>query len=353
MPVVLMLTAFGQGEARQRLADLDVHVDALLSKPVTPSTLFDACSAALGFAECRPTRIVLREEATLVHRARLRGARILLVEDHPINQELALDLLSRAGIVVSLASNGQEAIELMARQNVDAVLMDCQMPVMDGYAATRALRRQAQWRDLPVIAMTANAMVGDREKVLASGMNDHIAKPIKVDELFATLARWIRPVEPTAEATSELAAGAADVDSLAGFVGIDSRAGLAGMMGDEVLYCRLLRMFRDREARFPERFRAAWAEGDAAAAKRMVHDLKSVAGSLAVRGGYEAAAGLEQACDHGADKAGVEALLRIVDRSLAPVIAELRALGTEDAANLSEAGSPPARRPAKPSNSGR
>jgi CheY-like chemotaxis protein len=94
---------------------------------------------------------------------------------------------------VSMAGNGQEALEMVERQDFDAVLMDCQMPVMDGYAATRALRRQPQRQSLPIIAMTANAMVGDRDAALAAGMNDHIAKPINVDEMFATLARWISP----------------------------------------------------------------------------------------------------------------------------------------------------------------
>src|SRR5439155_7511588 len=107
-----------------------------------------------------------------------------------------VDLLSRAGVVVSVASDGQEALDTLAREHFDAVLMDCQMPVMDGYAATRALRQQPAMRALPVIAMTANAMVGDREAALAAGMNDHIAKPIVVDEMFATLARWVRPARP-------------------------------------------------------------------------------------------------------------------------------------------------------------
>ena len=94
---------------------------------------------------------------------------------------------------------------MLGQQHFDGVLMDCQMPVMDGYAATRALRQQPQWRDLPVIAMTANALVGDRDKVLAAGMNDHIAKPIKVDQLFATLARWIRPATSGAAGATESA----------------------------------------------------------------------------------------------------------------------------------------------------
>jgi PAS domain S-box-containing protein len=200
MPMVLMLTAFSRAEAQQRLGEEELAVSALLTKPVTPSTLFDACSKALGLAVHHTTRVVQREEDLAKHLDRLRGARILLVEDNPINQELALDVLSRAGIVVSVACDGQEALDMLDRQRFDGVLMDCQMPVLDGFAATRALRSQPRLQDLPVIAMTANAMVGDRDKVLAAGMNDHIAKPIKVEEMFATLARWVRPAETAANA---------------------------------------------------------------------------------------------------------------------------------------------------------
>lgn len=184
------------------------------------------------------------------------------------------------------------------------------MPVMDGYAATRALRQQPQWRDLPVIAMTANALVGDRDKVLAAGMNDHVAKPINVNELFATLARWIHP-----------AAAPDDPPS------IDRPAGIAATMGDEDLYLRLMRMFRDRETDFAQRFRAARASGDTATAMRMAHDLKNVAGTLAVRGVHQAATELERACLDELDDAGLEPLLRNVDRLLRPVMAELVALG--------------------------
>jgi PAS domain S-box-containing protein len=124
----------------------------------------------------------------------LSGARVLLVEDNAVNRELVVVLLSTAGVVVSIACDGQEALDMLDRQRFDAVLMDCLMPVMDGYAATRALRLRPELRTLPVIALTANAMVGDRDKALAAGMSDHIAKPVRREELFATLARWVRPV---------------------------------------------------------------------------------------------------------------------------------------------------------------
>ncbi|HKX41317.1 MAG TPA: ATP-binding protein [Burkholderiaceae bacterium] len=150
-------------------------------------------------SESRATRAARRQGALLDHQARLRGAHVLLVEDNDVNREIATTLLDRAGIVVSVACDGRQALEMLACGRFDAVLMDCQMPVMDGYEATRQLRLQPQWRELPVIAMTANALVGDRDDVLAAGMNDHIAKPINVEEMFATLARWIRPADARSE----------------------------------------------------------------------------------------------------------------------------------------------------------
>jgi signal transduction histidine kinase/DNA-binding response OmpR family regulator/HAMP domain-containing protein len=191
---VLMLTPFSRAEALQRAAAHGVEIAATLTKPVTPSTLLDTCVAVITHTGARAPRGMRREDALDALRAGLAGARILLVEDNPINQELARELLEQAGMVVSVAGNGREALDLLARDRFDAVLMDCQMPVMDGYAAARALREQPRWRDLPVIAMTADAMVGDRERVLAAGMNDHIAKPIKLEEMFGTLARWVRPM---------------------------------------------------------------------------------------------------------------------------------------------------------------
>jgi len=129
----------------------------------------------------------------MAHQAKLKGVHILLVEDNEINREVVLDLLAQEGITVAVATNGRQALEVLARERFDCVLMDCQMPEMDGFTATRELRKQPGLHDLPVIALTASAMVGDREKALAAGMNDHIAKPIIIDEMFATLARWIVP----------------------------------------------------------------------------------------------------------------------------------------------------------------
>jgi PAS domain S-box-containing protein len=307
-PTVLMLTAFTRDEVERRLTAQGVTVAATLVKPVTPSTLLDACLAALQAPGRRPSRSAQREEALAAHGAQLTGSHVLLVEDNPINQELARDILGRAGIVVQVADNGQEALDCLARENFDAVLMDCQMPVMDGYAATRELRRHERWQQLPVIAMTANAMAGDREAVLAAGMNDHVAKPIKVEDLFATLARWIRgPATPSAQLEA-----------------LDSRGALAGLNGDERLYRRLLMMFAKRETRFAERFRAARAASDRDGAMRMAHDLRSVSATLGARAVAEAAGLLEQACLRGAPTDEIEALLADVAQRLEPLLESLQ-----------------------------
>lgn len=119
--------------------------------------------------------------------------KILLVEDNEINQELVIDLLTSNGLKVESACNGQEALNMLDKEDYDCVLMDCQMPVMDGYEATRKIREQDRFKDLPVIALTANAMKGDREKALLAGMDDHIAKPVNPDDMFITLRKWIQP----------------------------------------------------------------------------------------------------------------------------------------------------------------
>ncbi|WP_341889401.1 response regulator [Variovorax sp. YR752] len=311
-PVVLMLTAFSRDEVTRRLVAQDLAAAATLMKPVTPSTLLDTCMGALQLPREQVLRSQRRDDALQQHRASVAGARILLVEDNPINQELARDLLTRAGVVLATADNGQQALEQLEREDFDLVLMDCQMPVMDGYAATRVLRQQARWRDLPVIAMTANAMVGDREKVLATGMNDHVAKPIKVDELFATLSRWIRP-----------AARGIDLDA--------ARTAL----GDAALYARIAGMFVERESGFVDRFTAARSAADHAAMSRLAHDLKSLAATLGAHVLSQAAAALEQAC---ADptSAGLDALLERVGMELEVSLAALRSVsGGEGRASAS------------------
>ena len=293
-PTVMMLTAFSRDEVQRRLEEQRVQVAALLTKPVTPSALFDACCQALGVAVVATARAERRKGARMEHQSKLKGARILLVEDNEINREVALELLTGEGIVVEVATNGREALERAQQEPFDCVLMDCQMPVMDGFEATRALRERPRLRDLPVIAMTANAMVGDREKALAAGMNDHIAKPINVDDMFSTLARWIAPGR-SAEARSAAAARGSAPD-LGSLPGVDARAALARMRANEGMLTRTLLRFLEGERDFAARFRDVWAKGERSDARRMAHDLQSLAGTLGMHELREDAIRLERAC---------------------------------------------------------
>lgn len=170
----------------------------VLTKPVTPSTLLEAIGEVLGKGVVAETRQAERQDRSVADQARLAGARLLLAEDNDMNQELARELLESAGIVLTIVGDGQQALDLLAQAGTvafDGVLMDCQMPVMDGYEATRRLRAQPRYAQLPIIAMTANAMAGDREMALTAGMNDHISKPLNVTAMFATMSKWIRPAQ--------------------------------------------------------------------------------------------------------------------------------------------------------------
>jgi CheY-like chemotaxis protein len=187
-PNLVMVTAYGREDVLKQ-AD-ENGLENVLIKPVTSSTLFDTIVAVLH-ARQEPSSHV--ETTPSFEIAQTRGTRVLLVEDNEINQEVAIGLLEDAAIQVDLAENGEIAVRMAGETRYDAVLMDMQMPVMDGIEATRVIRSDPRLQDLPIIAMTANAMANDREQCLKAGMNDHIGKPIDPDELFSVLLRWARP----------------------------------------------------------------------------------------------------------------------------------------------------------------
>jgi len=190
-PCILLVTAFKRDEVIN--AARDIPLADVLTKPITPSTLFDSLSRAQGYS-IAPAAVdtALPSRATLPQ-ASLKGMRILLVEDQPLNQELARELLQRVGADVCIADNGQQALSALQTQGpFDCVLMDCQMPVMDGYSATTQIRADVRWQHLPIIAMTASALVTDRERALAAGMNDHVAKPLDVKQMYQVIERWVQ-----------------------------------------------------------------------------------------------------------------------------------------------------------------
>ncbi|MBF0461309.1 MAG: transporter substrate-binding domain-containing protein [Magnetococcales bacterium] len=241
-----------------------------------------------------------REVTPCEDRARtvLRGVRILLVEDHAINQEVARELLHGAGIAVEIANHGGEVLPWLERQTFDAILMDLQMPILDGYAATRQIRANPAYAAVPIIAMTAHAIVEERDKCLAAGMNDHIAKPVDAEQLFACLLRWIPPRQPVEEVSSTAESVAAPgvawclPESVAG---IDVAVGVRRVRGNQALFVRLLQDFAREYAHVPQEIQWLLTEPEGrVAGARLAHTIKGLAGNLAASALFEAAQVLER-----------------------------------------------------------
>ncbi len=226
------------------------------------------------------------------------GSRVLLVEDNVINRQLAIELLKDTGAGVETAANGEEAVSMIigGSTTYDLVLMDIQMPIMDGYEATRRIRSDRRFTDLPIIAVTANALVGDREKSLVAGMNDHIIKPFDPEEFYACLLYWIKPwVGGCAKNQRPQPETFAPVDFPENIPGIDLEAGLQHVLGNDNLYLQLLRDFQQDFGAFTEQVSVALQSGELKTAMRLAHTLKGVAGSLGACGLQEKALELESA----------------------------------------------------------
>ncbi len=296
-PTVIMLTAYGREEARE--AGSGINISSFLTKPVTPSALLDAIMSAQGARAAGLTRGVSSPTSAIADIEKLRGARVLVVEDNVVNQELYVALLTTHGILVEVANNGKEALALLQHETFDGVLMDCQMPVMDGYETTRILRHQERFRTLPILATTADVLAGDRERAFDAGMNDYITKPIKVNDMLRIMAKWIRASGTATLSTAPV--GSSEPQVTGEMPGLDVKAGLTIAMGSAERYRRLLGRFRDSFSNFAEQFRAAQADPDPGAALRCAHTLKGVAGNIGAKGVQHAAGMLEHACSEHLD----------------------------------------------------
>ncbi len=293
-PHLVMVTAYGREEV-MKLAE-ESGFENVLIKPVTSSILFDTAIVALG-ADLEVTEIVSAGPSFDIDR--MRGARVLLVEDNEINQEVAIGQLEDAELFVDLAENGAVAVRMVRENDYDIVLMDMQMPVMDGIEATRAIRSDPNFQALPIIAMTANALVSDREACLQAGMNDHIAKPIDPDQLFGVLLRWIKRPDGRGPSPKSRAAAKASVSPAAeaplDIAGIDTASALKRTGDNRKRYETLLRRFAQQQAGTVDGIRKALSVGDAATAERAAHSLKGAAGTLGAAALSEAAARAETA----------------------------------------------------------
>ncbi|MBW2303986.1 MAG: response regulator [Deltaproteobacteria bacterium] len=289
---IVMMTGFGREEVMRKARK--VGVSAFLIKPVKQSLLFDTIMEVFGWKDEKETveyEPQLEEQEAI---QRIKGVRVLLVEDNAINRQVATEILRMAEAKVTTAENGKEAIEALEKERFDAVIMDVQMPEMDGYEATRQIRQDPRFKDLPIIAMTAHAMKGDRERCLDAGMDDYITKPIDTRQLFDILARWTRGLAGPGEGShpSEEVPVCADIPKF--LPGIDIESALKRLGGNRRLLKKLLQEFRRDYKEVAREIKETLGAGDREKAQRLVHNLKGVAGNLSLRQLHAASLELEE-----------------------------------------------------------
>jgi two-component system, sensor histidine kinase and response regulator len=299
-PKIIIATAYGREEVMQKCEK--VGVDGFLLKPVGQSVLFDAIMVAFGKEASEGEAVAWVRRSDEEQLRKIRGARVLLAEDNEINQQVAKEILEQAGLVVSIANNGKEAVEMVRAGDFEVVLMDIQMPVMGGFEATQEIRMGEGYKDLPIIAMTAHAMAGDHEKSLEAGMNDHVTKPIDPYQLLSALVKWIKPVKrEMSEGVCETLIGKNEVEDIlpCELPGISMASGLGRVGGNKQLYAKLLCQFKDGQEKAVEQIKAALQSGDVDTATRLAHTVKGVSGNLGGESLYRAAAELEKAIKEG------------------------------------------------------
>jgi CheY-like chemotaxis protein/HPt (histidine-containing phosphotransfer) domain-containing protein len=318
IPVIILVTAYGREEIMKQAEDLGL--EGFLLKPVTPSILFDTVMQAFGETVPEASRLTQRKEQEAKAWENIRGAHVLLVEDNEINQQVAMEILQGSGITVTIANNGQEGVDAAKQNRYDAILMDIQMPLMDGYMATREIRKwetevrrqksedrkedtalSPQSSALPIIAMTAHAMTGDEDKSLEAGMNGHVVKPIDPDQLFAALQKWIQPSKRQVqqhEVSVEQPESGVPVpakDELPEYLpGFDLPDGLNRLQGNKGLYRKLLLNFASDYNSVAKEIRKALDAEDFDQAHSLVHNLKGLSGNLAATELQRAAVNIEK-----------------------------------------------------------
>ena len=317
-PPVILVTAYDTAEMIRKAGR---EVAGVLSKPTSTSSILDAAMMALG-------RAALNQNAKLENSDDLKiaisvsGAKVLLVEDNEINQQVATELLERAGLQVDVATDGQIAVNKVHEVTYDIVLMDLQMPVMDGFEASRTIRKDHTFDGLPIVAMTANAMSGDRERCLEAGMQDHVPKPIDPPTLYRALVEWITPRKGLGEAAQVFERLAAEQVDLPDFKNLDKVTGLKRLGGNTKLYRDLVIRFAKDQRDACATINAAVNEGDIELAQRLAHTLKGVAGNLAAEDVRNSAAEVE-ACLSSEDVIGADALMAELAQRVDALVTEI------------------------------
>ena len=300
--------------------------NAILEKPMTQSSIFDAIAEAVGNEKLNEAAAKSPSGWDQAKQT-LKGGRILLVEDNEFNQQVAQEILEEAGLIVTVANNGREGLDWVRKAEFDAVLMDIQMPVMSGYEATREIRKEARFKELPILAMTAGVLVQDREKAFEAGMNDHISKPIDFSEIFNKLGKWVKlgvrdyafknaitkeQVPGERERCDDQKSEGLEVGFPDALPGIDVKSALYRFGGNQNLLTKTLVKFCLNHASAVEKISKALTSGDRKTAIRMAHTLKGLSGTIGAKELQEVTRKLESAI-----KDETKELKPLVDRASA------------------------------------
>ncbi|MBF0443973.1 MAG: response regulator, partial [Magnetococcales bacterium] len=322
MPKFVLVTAYGHEELKSEVTENNFK--KILYKPLNSSQVLDCIMDIFGIDRAI-AKVKSRDVDAIIG---ILGAHVLLVEDNKINQQVATELLEANGLLVTVANNGIEAVKLVEENNFEIVLMDIQMPEMDGFTATGKIREIPGCENLPILAMTAHAMEGDRQKSLNAGMDEHVTKPIDPDKLFEALVQWIpakdRGVVVSESTTVENNSDSTLPDTLPG---IDLTIGLKHLSGNKHLLEKLLREFYRDYFDIINELRLS-INNDLQSAQRTAHTIKGIAGSIGATSLKDSAFNLELAIkDKKTDQ--FENLLILLDNSLSPVLNGLKYLGQD------------------------
>jgi CheY-like chemotaxis protein/HPt (histidine-containing phosphotransfer) domain-containing protein len=283
VPMVMMVTAFDREQLKDETSDINVH--DILVKPVNQSMLLNTILRAFGQGAALQPGNVSGHARSHTLSDKVRGASLLLVEDNEINQQVASEILSRAGLHVTIANNGSEALDILfaGQHHFDGILMDIQMPILDGYQTTIAIRQRHEYDQLPIIAMTANAFSTDREQAFAAGMNEHIAKPINVEQLFKVLEQLVSAANPQVVLAEQSTRNDNEdiIPAVLELPGFNIEMGLKRLAGNQTLYQQLLKRFYQDEKDVVELLQSQLADKALLdKAHHSAHTLKGVAGNL-------------------------------------------------------------------------
>jgi CheY-like chemotaxis protein len=322
VPAILMISAFDREEVMSGLGGLQLQ--GFLLKPVTERQLLQAVDHVLGG---RPSAVAEAAPPAALDTRLLAGCKVLLVDDNELNRDLANELLGDLCIKVSVATNGAEAVDLVHKQPFDLVLMDIQMPIMDGLTATRLIRADGNFASLPILAMTAHAMTGDQERSLEAGMNAHLTKPIDPEALAAALLQWILPLTAAPE-RDPLADAAHDGSLPEQLWPFDLPAALVRTNGKPLLLRKLLRGFSEQYAELIPTLRRELREGRSEEAERLVHTFRGLAATLGASDLSTAAASVERIL-RTETRRGLPAAIKRMQQALAPALKAASSLSTQ------------------------